>query len=320
MTPDWVKSLVLTEVHLETATPEGTFDAAVRVLDHLADLGVNGIWLTPIYEKGPGGNGYGNIGPHTVEPALCPNATPGERWDAVRRFVAAAHERRIRVLFDIVTWGTVTAAPLFREHPEWYRGRAWGNEAFDWTNPAFCEWFISVAVGNLLYTGADGYRCDCEPNYAGYAVWEEVRRRCLEAGRKVLIMAEDGAERRFAFDMEQDGVLWYADRDRGGQYRDPVNFYLEKLNIVDSVKTSLRLGTLSDRAVLGGSARKADDHGVSGFKTRRHALLRTDRERADHHRRGSGARGKIGGRGPVIRKHIIFTGSVQGVGFRMELS
>ena len=100
MTPDWVRSLVLTEVHLETATPEGTFDAAVRVLDHLADLGVNGIWLTPIYEKGPGGNGYGNIGPHTVEPALCPGAEPGERWDAVRRFVAAAHERRIRVLLD----------------------------------------------------------------------------------------------------------------------------------------------------------------------------------------------------------------------------
>ena len=54
MTPDWVKSLVLTEVHLETATPEGTFEAAVRVLDHLADLGVNGIWLTPIDEKGRG--------------------------------------------------------------------------------------------------------------------------------------------------------------------------------------------------------------------------------------------------------------------------
>ena len=136
MTPDWVKSLVLTEVHLETATPEGTFDAAIRVLDHLADLGVNGIWLTPIYEKGPGGNGYGNIGPHTVEPSLCPNCVSGERWDAVRQFVAAAHERRIRVLFDIVTWGTVTSAPLFREHPEWYRGKAWGNEAFDWTNPA----------------------------------------------------------------------------------------------------------------------------------------------------------------------------------------
>ena len=92
------------------------------------------------------------------------------------------------------------------------------------------EWFISVAVVNLLFTGADGYRCDCEPNYAGYAVWEEVRRRCLEAGRKVLIMAEDGAERRFSFDMEQDGVLWVADRDRGGQYVDPVNFYLEKLD------------------------------------------------------------------------------------------
>ncbi|MCR5681895.1 MAG: hypothetical protein K6G29_05520 [Clostridiales bacterium] len=243
MTPDWVRSLVLTEVHLETATPEGTFDAAVRVLDHLADLGVNGIWLTPIYEKGPRGNGYSNFGPHTVEPALCPDTEPEERLDAVRRFVAAAHERRIRVLLDIVTWGTATDAPLFREHPEWYRGRAWGNEAFDWSHPAFRAWFTSVAVNNLLFTGADGYRCDCEPYYAGYEVWEEVRRRCLSAGRKVLIMAEDGAERRYAFDMEQDGVLWYAVRDRGGQYADPVNYYLEKLDIVDSVKSGEGIGS-----------------------------------------------------------------------------
>ena len=60
--PDWTDELVLVEVHPETATREGTLESLLPVLDHLAALGVNGVWLTPIYEKGPGGNGYGQSG------------------------------------------------------------------------------------------------------------------------------------------------------------------------------------------------------------------------------------------------------------------
>lgn len=36
MSPDWMKSLVMEQFRVETATPEGTFAAATRVLDHLA--------------------------------------------------------------------------------------------------------------------------------------------------------------------------------------------------------------------------------------------------------------------------------------------
>ena len=58
--PDWVEELILMEVHPETATAEGTLTSLIRILDHAAAIGVNGIWLTPIYRKGPLGNGYGN--------------------------------------------------------------------------------------------------------------------------------------------------------------------------------------------------------------------------------------------------------------------
>ena len=244
-TPDWAESLIMMEIHLETATPEGTFQAGIKALDHCAETGVNGIWLTPVYEKGKGGNGYGNIGPHSVEPALTGTPAPDyeEGWKIVKWYVGEAHKRNIRVILDIITWGTVTASPLFAGHPDWYEGKAWGNEAFNWKNEEFVEWFISRAVENIVRTGADGYRADCEPHHAGYEVFGEIRRRLLEKGRKILIIAEDSCRHGDAYDFEQDGMLDYTGWDRGAQYADPKKFYIDHLNIVDSIKNGTGIGS-----------------------------------------------------------------------------
>jgi len=255
-TPDWAKSLVMMEIHLETATPEGTFKSGVKALDHCAETGVNGIWLTPIYEKGKGGNGYGNIGPHSAEPALTGTPDRGEGWETVKWYVGEAHKRNIRVILDIITWGTVTASPVFSEHPDWYEGKAWGNEAFNWKNEEFVEWFISRAVENIVKTGADGYRADCEPHHAGYGVFGEIRRRLLEKGRKILIIAEDGCRHGGAYDFEQDGMLDYSGRDRGAQYANPKKFYIDCLNIVDSIKNGTGIGSPElQRSSSGGMCR-----------------------------------------------------------------
>ena len=241
-TPDWFKSVIMVELRIETATPEGTFAAAVPLLDRYAEMGVNCIWLTPIYEKGPGGNGYGNNGLHTVEPRLTGTDDYEAGWQVVKDFVDEAHARNIRILLDIVTWGAMKGSPLVAEHPDFFKGEAWGNAAFDWKNEEFKAWFIGHAVNNILRTGADGYRCDCEPNYAGYAVFSEIREKLLDAGRKVVILAEDGNVRKNAFDAEMDGVLDYALCSRGDQYEAPHNFYLEDLDIVESVKTGKGIG------------------------------------------------------------------------------
>jgi len=247
-TPEWAASLIMMEVHLETATPEGTFQSGVRVLDHCAEMGVNGIWLTPIYEKGPGGNGYGNIGPHTVEPALTGTSDQDEGWAVVKWYIDEAHKRNIRIFLDIITWGTMEASPLYAQNPKWFSGEAWGGKAFNWKNEEFKEWYISQAVENIVKTGADGYRADCEPFTAGYGVFAEIRRRLLERGRKVLIIAEGSSLHNEAFDFEQDGVLPYVTKgdpnaDRGAQYNAPQRFYIDRLNIVDSVKSGEGIGS-----------------------------------------------------------------------------
>ena len=236
LTPDWFASLILVEIHPETATPEGTLAALLPALDHLAAMGVNGVWLTPIYKKG-GGNGYGNGGPHTLEPSLTGTEDEAEGWRRVADFVSEAHRRNIRVFLDVISWGTVRSAPLLREHPDWFSGEAWGGAAFDWQNSEFRSWFIGVCVENILKTGADGYRCDCEPMYSGYRVFAEVRARLLASGRKIAVIAEESSERRGTYDCEQDGVTDWIGWSRGQQYAAPRAYFLEGENLVECVKS-----------------------------------------------------------------------------------
>ena len=116
--PDWVKSLIIVEVNVETASPTGNFSGMEKVLDHLAETGVNGIWLTPINE----GVQYGNNGVHTLNRALTNRDKAEERWAVVKQFVDAAHRRNIRVFVDVVSWGVTKTAPLYKEKPEWFSG------------------------------------------------------------------------------------------------------------------------------------------------------------------------------------------------------
>ena len=117
------------------------------------------------------------------------------------------------------------------------------KSAFD-ENESFANG-ISRSRRKHLKTGADGYRCDCEPNYTGYSVFDKIRQRCADAGRKILVIAEDGCHRKDTYDFEQDGVLNYKGWSRGEQYQTPKRFYLDEFNIVDSVKTGTIIGESS---------------------------------------------------------------------------
>jgi 1,4-alpha-glucan branching enzyme len=213
--PDWLPSLIMAEFRIETATPAGTFAAATQVLDHYAEMGVNGLWIDPIWERGAADNGYGNWGPRLVEPRLTGGVDTN--LAAAAGFVTAAHQRNLRVVFDIIVWGTRTDAPLVKEHPEFYRRnvdgsmyQCWGGYGFDWAKAAFRPWFKAAAVDFILKTGADGLRVDLAPDMSGY-FFRQVREELRAAGRKVLIISELPEQRRDAFDFEQTGVTGWSE-------------------------------------------------------------------------------------------------------------
>ncbi|MBQ1846820.1 MAG: hypothetical protein II135_02340, partial [Clostridia bacterium] len=168
MSPEWVDSLIMVELRPVTASIGGYLKDSYDLIDHYAQFGVNCIWLTPIYEYGPGGNGYGNTGPHKVGANLSGTDDVEAGWEEMKKFVDYAHEKGIYVLFDVITWGVMKNTELTKLHPDWFSGEAWGNDAYNWKNDELYEWFISTCVENIMKTGADGFRCDCEPNYTGY--------------------------------------------------------------------------------------------------------------------------------------------------------
>ena len=87
---------VIYELHIGTFTPEGTFDAAARRLDHLRDLGVDTVELMPVAAfPGRHGWGYDGINPWAVHE---PYGGP----DGLKRFVDACHARRLAVFLDVV--------------------------------------------------------------------------------------------------------------------------------------------------------------------------------------------------------------------------
>lgn len=249
--PDWVKSLIIAEVNVETASPEGNFSGMEKVLDHLAETGVNGIWLTPINE----GCQYGNYGVHTLNPTLTNREKTEARWRCVKAFVDAAHRRNIRVFFDVVTWGVTKAAPLYKEKPDWFTGPSrpgWNGWMWNWQDKELNEWFASRLVDFILLTGADGFRADCAPAFAGYAPYRTARERLSGFGRKIILFAENASEREGTFDFDQNAFI--------GPNRKPRmngDVFLEK-NIVDLVKNGEELGWIDG---TGKHPEKARDDG-----------------------------------------------------------
>jgi glycosidase len=155
-----------------------------RRLGHLVDLGVDALWLSPIYPSPLADFGY-DVSDYT---AVDPVFGSLEDFDAL---VGAAHDRGLKVLLDLVPSHTSIEHPWFREHPDWYiwspvdgppnnwsaafGGSAWSRDErsgrwylhsfypeqpdLDWRNPAVVEAMQGV-VRFWLDRGADGFRLD----------------------------------------------------------------------------------------------------------------------------------------------------------------
>ena len=93
-------------------------------LDHLAWLGVDVLWLSPIYPSPMADFGY-DVSDYTgVDPVF-------GTLDDFDSLVRAAHARDLEVLMDIVPCHTSIEHPWFSEHPDWY---IWADRPNNWSS------------------------------------------------------------------------------------------------------------------------------------------------------------------------------------------
>jgi maltooligosyltrehalose trehalohydrolase len=86
-----LEALVIWEAHVGTATPSGTFDEMVNLLDHLHDLGVTALEVMPVGQF-PGSRNWGYDG---VLPYAVQHSYGGP--DGLKRLVEACHDPRRRL-------------------------------------------------------------------------------------------------------------------------------------------------------------------------------------------------------------------------------
>jgi alpha-glucosidase len=91
-------------------------------LPYVKRLGVDAIWLTPIYESPQADFGY-DITDHT---AIDPRYGTLDDFDAL---LARAHELGLKVILDYVPNHTSHEHPWFRDKPDWYY---WRDEPNNW--------------------------------------------------------------------------------------------------------------------------------------------------------------------------------------------
>jgi alpha-glucosidase len=153
-------------------------------LGHLTALGVDALWLSPVYPSPLADFGYDVSDYRAIDPVY----GTLEDFDAL---VADAHRLGLRVLMDLVPCHTSIEHPWFREHPDWYiqvegerppnnwratfGGPAWSRDErsgrwylhsfypeqpdLDWRNPEVAR-AISEVIGFWTQRGVDGFRVD----------------------------------------------------------------------------------------------------------------------------------------------------------------
>lgn len=246
--PDWVKSLIIEQANVLSASPDGTFAGMGPVLDHVAEMGVNCVWLNPIQD----GRHYYNYGPETVNPLMTGTEDYREGWQRVRAFVHEAHRRNIRVLLDIVTWGINPEAPILQEHPDWFDGYSeeYKGPLYNWKNPELLAWFSDQLVRIIHETDADGFRADGGIQFCGPELYAGVRKRLHAEGRYIAMIGEaitEGTEG--FFDFNEHSIDYWTRREGEKFFDGEINFVSDyRPDMIAAVQRGYGLDTRSRQA------------------------------------------------------------------------
>jgi maltooligosyltrehalose trehalohydrolase len=213
---------VLYELHVGTFAPGSTLDSAIGRLDYLRDLGVTAIELMPVNAvPGPRNWGYDGVGLYAVQSNYGGPA-------ALRRFVAAAHQRGLAVVLDVVYNHLGNEGNYLSQFGPYFTARhktPWGNAInYDDDGSSHVRRFI---VENALYWlreyHLDGLRLDAvqtiydeSPQHIVAEIAERAHQFSAAEGRVIVVTVEsDENLPRYVRPAEQGGygadALWSDD-------------------------------------------------------------------------------------------------------------
>ncbi|MGQ0843348.1 MAG: alpha-glucosidase [Sporichthyaceae bacterium] len=206
----WWKSAVVYQVYPRSFADSngdgvGDLPGVLAHLDHIADLGVDVLWLSPVYPSPQEDNGYDISDYQDVDPLFGTLAD----LDAL---VAAVHERGMKLILDLVVNHTSSAHPWFLESRS---GR----------DSAKADWYFWRDARPGTVPGEPG----SEPNNWGSAFSGSAWEWCPVRGQYYLhLFATSQPDLNWDNEQVREAVYammgWWLDRGVDGFRMDVINF------------------------------------------------------------------------------------------------
>ncbi len=162
------EDVVIYQVNMRAFSQGGNFAGVTARLDSIKAIGVNVLYLMPIY---PVGVLKGVNSPYSVKDYMAVNSEFGTLND-LRTLVDGAHARGLSVMLDWVANHTSFDNAWITDHPDWYLRDGAGTilsppntnytdvAQLDFTNAAMRLAMISAMKSWVYTANVDGFRCD----------------------------------------------------------------------------------------------------------------------------------------------------------------
>lgn len=197
---------VIYQVNMRAFSQAGTFAGVTARLDSIKSLGVNVVYLMPIF---PVGALRGVNSPYAVRDYRAVGAEFGN-LTSLRALVDGAHQRNMAVMLDWVANHTSWDHAWITEHPDWYLRNAVGTilsppntnytdvAQLNFNSPAMRLAMISAMKSWVYSANVDGFRFDYAdaPPVDFWAQAVDTLRRIRT--HKLLLLSESGRNANFS--------------------------------------------------------------------------------------------------------------------------
>ncbi len=203
--PNWVENALIYELYVRAHSEEGKFTNVTEDISRLKKLGVDCIWLMPIFPIGEEKK-KGKLGsPYAIKEFKKVNPEYGT-MEEFKTLVQTAHDHDIKVILDIACNHSAWDNWLIEKHPDFYTrneddeiiyppGTDWTDVAdFNYENEELRNYMLSVLEFWVKNLDVDGYRADVA-ELVPDDFWKKAYQR-LRAIKPNVFMLAEGAHPR----------------------------------------------------------------------------------------------------------------------------
>ena len=261
---------VIYEVFVRNFSPEGNLKGVEAQIPRLKDLGVDVVWLMPIYELGDTGKWGNYSSPYAIKNYTAIDPDNGTEQD-LRDLVKTIHDNGMEIWFDWVGNHTAMDNVWVSSNPEFYTkkdgdfvhpfGGLWKDVyELDRDNEAMQDEMVKSMQYWVDNFDIDGFRCDYASGPSP-ELWRKASERVLKNGKRVAWLAEDSSKPS----LMKNG---YFDYNYCWDFQEKVLKHFAQDSVMDLGKLRYACEKLANTGLTDGESKAPDDTITNPYKGR----------------------------------------------------